>query len=171
MAVTVYIEDLFSDMVQAVSTKLTFPVYFQHGSLLEINQSLAQMSQSNEFKDKKFPLVALLHDYPVIKGGAFLQVRITVLIATNTLSSYKADKRLEVNFKPILDPIYNELLNQIYLNPNFLTQSTLRLSHTKIDHYYYGTEGSSGHSSTRFNDLVDCIEIRDLELSIYPKNC
>lgn len=171
MALTVYIEDIFEDLVAEVSAVLGFPVYYQHGSLLEINQNLAQMSQSTTFKSQKFPLVALLHDYPRNKGGQFEQVRLTILIATNTLAEYKADKRLEVNFKPILDPIYNELLKQIHLNNNFLTTSSLRLSHTKIDHYYYGTEGPSGHSATRFNDLVDCIEIRDLELSIYAKNC
>lgn len=172
MALIVYIEDVFEDLVSKVSTALNKPIYYMHGSLKEINFRLEQMSKSKDHFDKKFPLVALLHDYPRSRGGVYEEVTLTVLISTDTIANYISDERLSNNFKPILDPIYLELMNQLNLSSFFNTRSALLIPHQKIDHYFYGTEnGNNGHAQNRFNDLVDCIEIRNLELSIYAKNC
>lgn len=172
MALNVYIEEILAGIVIKVSEKLGFPVYYMHGSLKEINARLAMLSQSGSGQAEKFPLVALLHDYTRSRGDAFETVNATILIANNTLATYISDERLEKNFKPVLDPIYLALLDEFNISPYFNTRSALLISHTKIDHYFYGTEaGTTGHVVNRFNDLVDCIELRDLELVLYTKNC
>lgn len=169
MALVIYIEDILAAITIRVSEALNTPIYYMHGSLKEINARLAQLSQSKDGQNQKFPLICLLHDYTRRRGDTYETAEITILIANNTLANYISDERLEKNFKAVLNPIYLELLRQLHLSPYFNTPSELRISHTKIDHYFYGTEGVGGVN--RFNDLVDCIELRDLELIIYAKNC
>lgn len=145
-------------------------VNYLYGHPVEIANTLVEWSKGND--NKKYPLIALLQDFPETMGtvGIDADVTLRVLIANRTQNTYKAAKRYEVNFKPILYPVYEEFIKQLkrsgftigYNNP-----------HTKIDRLYWGTDTFFGNgAANQLNDYADCIEIQNLKLIINENlNC
>ena len=83
------------------------------------------------------------------------------------------DERYAKNFIPVLYPIYEAFLNKIntftYGKRNgkpFLTKSVDFIKHTKIDRPFWGRDTFLKNDANRFNDYIDAIEIRDLDLLI-----
>lgn len=178
------IVDVFGDIVSKVSASLTAQlrdfdqgitgVHYLHGHPMEIIETLSQKAKSNVHKWKKYPLVALFQDFPERKfsePGIESEPSLHLIIARATAPTYKADQRYEKNFKPVLYPIYVELLNQISISKVFMTYGTSQIPHVKIDRLYWGREGLYGNEGNAFNDWVDCIEIRDLKLKTYLNYC
>ena len=180
---SVYIVDVMREVVGRVSAKLTpslialdsniTGVHYDHGHPLEIINTLADKDKSNTFTFRKYPLVALFQDFPESKGeiGFDSEVTLHMIIARSTVNTYKAQERYEKNFKPFLYPIYQELLNQIWLSKPFNVKSAGQIQHTKIDRLYWGKEGLYKNEGNVFNDFIDCIEIKDLKLKVNLKNC
>lgn len=190
----VYIVDIFRDVVaatqNAVISKKNEPVktllqslqeydtnitgiHYQHGHPLEIIETLEQQTQGTTQKFKRFPLVALFQDFPEEKGrsGFDSETTLHILICYGTKNTYKATQRYEKTFKPVLYPIYLELLEQIRLDSRFNVVNTSLIEHTKIDRLYWGRETDSGNKANKFNDLLDCIELKNLKLKLDRKIC
>lgn len=185
----IYVVDVMRDVVSNVSTKLTAgfkeidskidAVHYEHGHPVEIINKLNEKNEVQEFKFKRYPLVALFQDFPEKvsdKSGIQFEVSLHLIIARITDNDYDATKRYTENFKPFLYPIYFELLNQIHLSSfgrwkPFLTKAPELIEHTKIDRLYWGKEGLYANEGNVFNDFIDCIEIKDLKLLINIKNC
>lgn len=166
----VYVVDLIGDVVERVKCK--FPtVNYQYGHFLEIANTLVEWSKGS-FDSKKYPLIALFQDFSEVKSntvGIDSRVSLHILIATRTQKDYKAEKRYEVNFKPILYPIYYELMHQLQRSNYF--QHAGDIPHTKIDRLYWGTETIFANTANNLNDYADCIEIQNLELNVKPIKC
>lgn len=182
----VFVADILRDLVGKVSTKLTpqltafdsmiTGVHFDHGHPIEIIETLKQKDSSGtNLVFDKYPLVALFHDFPEVynqEPGFQGQVTLHLIIARLTEPTYKADQRYDQNFKPVLYPIYAEFMKQIVHSKYFTgAQSVNQLSHTKIDRLYWGREGLYKNEGNIFNDWIDCIEIRDLQLKLNLNNC
>ncbi len=180
----VFIVDIFEGIVQAVSTKLINylqtidpaieAVNYLHGHPKEIIETLMQRDKSDTFQFKKYPLVALFQDFPENHNqqiGIDNEASLHLVIVQSTRPDYKADERYTKNFKPILYPIYMELLQQISFSKAILNYGVGDLPHTKIDRLYWGKEGIYGSEANVFNDFLDCIELRDLKLKINMKFC
>jgi hypothetical protein len=180
----VYIVDKFGEVVTAVSAALTpslvaydsliTGVHYLHGHPTEIIETLTQKDKSDTFKFTKYPLVALFQDFPEAHNqqiGIDNEATLHIIIAYSSRPTYKAEERYTLKFKPVIYPIYLELLKQITLNKAFLNYGIQNLGHTKIDRLYWGREGLYGNTGNVFNDFLDCIEIRDLKLKINLKNC
>lgn len=149
-------------------------VHYQHGHPKEIIETLMQLDKSSTMQFDKYPLVALFQDFPEVHTGQVgfdSEVTLHIVIVNSTKADYKADERYELNFKPILYPIYYELLKQFNFSKRFSTYGVSTISHTKIDRLYWGKEGLYGNDGNIFNDRLDCIEIRDLKLKVNLKNC
>lgn len=173
--------NVFRDIVEKVSDKLTpqlqtydsliTGVHYEHGHPLEIVETLTQKDKSNTHRFKKYPLVALLQDFPEHNnrnGFDEIEPVFRVLIIRATKPTFKAAERYDYNFVPVLYPIYEELLKQIDKSPVFLTYGVTTISHTKIDHPYWGRDGLWGKEGNIFNDWVDCVEIQNLKLKTKP---
>lgn len=182
MAKTIIVEEV-KKIVQNVSDVLTpkfknldqyiEAVHYLHGHPLEVAQTLSERTKAG-FSFKKYPLIALLQDFPErhgIKEGFEMEVNLHLLICKSTQPTYKAEKRYEVNFKPFLYPIYDELLNQIHKSKVFVTDSVETISHTKIDRLYWGTEGAMSNKANIFLDHLDIIEVKELKLFIKKNYC
>lgn len=182
----VYVADIMSDLVGKVSTKLTAQlqdfdsmitgVHYDHGHPIEIIETLQQKDKSGtNLVFAKYPLVALFHDFPEAynsEPGFQGQVTLHMIICRATDPTYKSDQRYDNNFKPVLYPIYAELMKQIVRSPYFMgAQSVNQLQHTKIDRLYWGREGLYKNEGSVFNNFIDCIEIRDLQLKLNLNNC
>lgn len=179
----VYIVDLIGDVVAKVSTQLLSTlqvidpniqaVQYDYGHPLEIVETLRQKDEVEEFHKEKYPLIALFQDFeedrtkdPDIYAGT----RLNIIIANHTSVEYKSKDRYTYNFKPILYPIYLEFLKQLGDSGYFQIVGT-KVPHTKIDRVYWGRQGLYNNSGNVFNDYLDCIEIKNLQLNINSKIC
>lgn len=169
----ILIDEIIKSKVETASLELNRPIFFMHGHILEIVQELKKLSEDKQSKAMRFPLVALLRDFPETKGqeiGIYSEARLNLIIATRTEPTYNSEKRKANSFIPVLYPIWEALEKQINWGQEFNT-SGIGLDYTQIDHYFWGREGIYGSDANIFNDWIDCIEIRDLNLKIKQPNC
>lgn len=148
------------------------PVYFKHDSILAIAKELSEMDQSS-LKFKKYPLVALVHDFDENMNTDLVTHSrlpdLNILIANNTERDYDSDMRYERNYKPILYPIYTQFIRNIEKSGMFAIRAN-GVPHTKSDRLFWGRYGLYGREGNIFNDYLDVLEIKNLNLSLI-KNC
>ena len=178
------IKDIIEPIVDKVSQKILstlqdvdpsiLAVNFMAGHPLEIVNRLQARTNNDALKFNKYPLIALFLDAEEDRGndiGVDAEVTLNLIIARSTKSDFIADQRLELNFKPILYPIYEEFLLQLYLSGKFLVKSKDAIKHQKIDRFFWGTESNKNNKANIFNDYIDCIEIKNLKLKVLKSNC
>ncbi len=141
-------------------------VYFMHGTLKEITSVLQAYTNSPTHKDKKYPLVILIRDVKekvndqrVGLGSSF---KCRLLIVTITNKDYRSDDREIKNFKPILIPIFEELVRQIRKSRLFGMPTLKAMEIVKWDCYFYG---SNVNDKNIFNDYIDAIDIESISLN------
>lgn len=148
--------------------KFEKPLTFLHGHFLEIVNTLSVYTQSEEYQDKKYPLVALIHDFEEKqKTEDVNETQIVILIANFTEPTLTAEERYEKNFYPVLYPIYNELINQLNGSPNTLGY---HVEHSKIDRLFLGKEALYKNAGVTLNDFVDAIELK-IKLKTIFQSC
>lgn len=187
---------IMADVVQAVSTailsdiqaaelavvKLTKPeatesnivaINYQYGHLREIIETMKQYEQSPELRYEKYPLIALFLDIPEqygASGGYPGDCRLRMALCYGTSTTLKASERYAQVMKPILLPLYDELIKQIEACREFVTMG--QVEHTMVERPYWGRGGLEDHEGNVFADAVDAIEITDLQLTInFNQNC
>jgi hypothetical protein len=164
--------DEFKAIVLAVKTALNLNfLNYQYGYVREFNETMESWGKSSVDHVKKFPCVYLLQPFTYERGivgfyGRFNNIRLFI-ITSEANKTKKAEERMTTNFKPVIYPIYRELLNQIDLSIAFSTQGVQRIKHNVTDRYYWGD------SQQQFlNDAVDCMEINGMQLDMYDnQNC
>jgi len=180
-----YIEDDLRIITESVSVALLAQlqeaqptiegVFFKFGTARELSESLIQLGKTDSGKTKKYPLIYMFVDVrePVGFVGNYEQLSLRLAIINFTKPTFKAEERLENNFKPILLPIYREFLRQLTLSGDmFLGASAVEnISHTMIKRYYWGTEVQESHDGNPFPDFIDGIEIDNLQLKHYLTRC
>ena len=143
-------------------------VFYEYGPGLEIKETLKQKDRSASFQFKKYPLVALLMDFEEERNpgiGVYAETKLTLVICHHTRPEYKTKERYEKNLKPILYPIYLELLEQLKLSGIAFSQNG-EYAHTKIDHPYYGRDDSNAGF-----DFLDAIEMKGFAIRLYQAEC
>lgn len=160
--------------LQLVDPKIT-GIHYEHGHPIEIVETITEKGEGVSEKFNRFPLVGLLQDFKEEIGsspGFYADGTFDLIICAGTDPNFKAQKRYDVNFKPILYPIYFALMEAIRLSRKFeLDPGAETFSHTKIDRLYWGRQGLYGMEGNVMNDRVDCIEIDGLKLRIKQQNC
>lgn len=175
------ISDQMRAIVEKMDTELyhadTFPYHlnFLHGHPLEIVQVLQERLNSPDHKDSRFPLIALFRDFKITKGkkteaDIVGDASLNMIIAMQTDPLYRADQREALVFKPILYPIYNELLRQIKLSAHY-SVNYAGIDHDQTDRYYWGRTGLYGNTGNTFNDYLDAIEIENMKLKVKSIHC
>lgn len=174
MAQTVYIVDEIGLVVTKVNTALTagsfghLPVYYMYGHPKEIAIRLQEITNSPTEAHKKFPLVILFTDITIEKDtpGFYGSARLRMLVCNYTEAHYTSEQRTELNYKPVIHPIKDELLKQLSLHNQFTYEDELRYQET--DMYFYG---SSINDKNVFPDRIDATELRDIRINIKNKIC
>lgn len=166
---------LIANEIEAVLLALPVPpissLNYQYGYIRELNETLQQWSKTETDRVLKFPLLYLEQPFNVQRStsaatyGKLDVVR--VFIINETQLNWKAKDRMDNNFKPIIYPIYRELLNQIDLSQAFSTQSADQIEHTFTDRYFWGND-----QQNVLNDKIDCsiVTFRNLTVNNNP-NC
>lgn len=178
-----FIPDIIREVVAKVSEKLTpgfkllddgiTGVHYEHGHPVEISNILAEKKDS-EFVFQKYPLIALLQDFPEKMGvndAIASEPTLHLIIARSTMPNFRATQRYDYNFKPYLYPAYMEFLHQLGKHKAVATFTPGQIAHTKIDRLFWGVEGQYGNSKNIFLDNLDIIEIKDLKIKLLTNYC
>lgn len=185
-----YIIDVFSQVVSATETAVLTTIQenetealgrttietvnYQKGHKVEMIQSLIEMDRAPTFQAKKYPMVWLVMDIKEHRGkrvGIYADVDLTLIIAHQTEQTRKVDDRYAKVFRPVLYPLYYEILNQVRLHNAILQSNADDITHDKIDRLYWGREAVGGNDRNKLTDFVDAIEITFLNLKFYFKTC
>lgn len=164
----IYIVDVIGEVATAADAVL-YPtlnkhILYTYGRSIQILKKLQSLNDAiaQTTKDGKYPLLALFQDFPEDIGtsGYYCTVRLPkISIATLTQCTDDPVKRYATTFKPILYPIYLEILNQLARHPNIIGNDPRAFVHRKWDRPGTQPEGQN------LNDYVDAIEIEGLQLT------
>jgi hypothetical protein len=145
-------------------------INYQPGTILEINETLVQMSQQSDLQYQRYPLFALLFSFKEDRNktlGIGEETELTIIIARRSDKIDKVPARYDNNFIPVLYPVYLEFLNQLSLDGRFMTTGIpTEIPHTKTDYPYY----DGGDNNNPFDDSVDAILLK-IKLKIYTNYC
>jgi hypothetical protein len=156
------IVDIIGDCVEVIKSKLHQHINYVYGRQSQILGKLHDMNDSVNFKDGKYPLFAVYMDFPERRGGEYYSdlVLPKIIIATLTVQTNYADVRYDINFKPVLYPIYYEFLHQLSVHPNIIQHDENAIPHTKWDRVGTLPIGMD------VTDHVDAIEINNLSITV-----
>lgn len=173
----------FGDVVRAVSSALTpslqnvdpliTGVHYEYGHYTDIQERLIAYSKTASKKQDRYPLIAVFEDDRVVhqRKGVYGVTGMKVLILALSNPNYTREQREETTFKPILFPIYEELLKQIWMSGHFMVYSPDQIRHTQINRPHWGDPSLYSNESYLFGDVLDGIELSNLELTIYLQTC
>lgn len=155
--------DEVAKVIEAVKTSLSLPnLNYLYGYLSEVNETLIQDSKTEEYRSKKYPLVWLVQPFEVQRKtlGVYGTIQsLRLIIINGSDKNWKAPQRMENNFKPVLYPIYESLLDRFAKSKAFSIVGTPQSSFT--DRYYWGAEQQEA-----LNDVFDCMDITINDLKI-----
>lgn len=162
--------EVLGEVVEQVRAALGLPVLnYQYGYVRELGETLAQYQASPEYAAKKYPLVWLQQPFTLRRGrdaqvyGEVRDLRVFVINASDP--TWKATRRMEQNFKPVLYPLYRELLRQ--LNSHAAISYDPNREHDVVDRYYWGEE-----QQQVLSDVVDCLIVQQLTVKLnHNTNC
>lgn len=159
----IVVEDILSKVVKRASITIDIDLSFQYGTLREIVENLNTLGKGGKVK---YPIVALIEPFRQRITDDGTRANLRLLIATMTSKTLKADERLEQNYKPILFPAYEALIDEI---KRVTASSTLE--HTLINHFEMGRESLQGYDKAILDDHVDAIEINDMNVLFRENKC
>jgi hypothetical protein len=181
---------IFEDIVAEVSTALTSTlianettvkgqstitgVHYEHGHLIEIDQTMREKAKGITERYNKYPCVVLVEDIPYTYGRTdyAATVSIRVLILHHTNEAQKSEEREAYNFAPVLRPIYRALVETIGNRREFVVSDPYRMPHVATERKFWGSQFSdTGTDKNRFCDYIDAIEITGLELTLDESFC
>lgn len=160
--------DEMEAVVTAVKTALALPVLnYQYGYVTELNETLNEWSKNPTDRALKFPLVWLAQPFPIKHDSVeyFGRATVDLFIFNRTDQKLKAEKRMTNNFKPVIYPVYNELIEQLSMHPTFMMQDDSAIKHETTDRYFW-----DGINSV-MTDIVDWMYIKGIEIIIRNKGC
>jgi hypothetical protein len=143
-------------IVEAVKTSLNLSVLnYQFGYVTELVQTLQQYDADPSGESIKFPLVWFAEPVDINRGEPGIYGKVedaNIFIINATGKDWKAKDRIDNNFKPVLYPIYRELLKKIIASASFDDVDIEKLQHKVSNRYWWGENEKSV-----LNDIVDCI--------------
>lgn len=176
-----YITDQIKTLVERVSNKLLTTlqefdsnikaISYHHGRKYDIVQLLKQKDETPDFevKETTYPMVWLYE--PIIEEespvtGCWARVTLNLAVFNTTDKDYTPEERYDNNFKPILDPIANELIEQIDKSGWYHLYDASQLKHKMKRCMMWGTSDNKNE----LNYYVDAVEFNNLVLDVYFKD-
>jgi hypothetical protein len=179
MVKSIYIPDLFQQVIDNMNDgdALESPVFFDAGHYKDVTRNLTLKDSSINDGAKKYPLIWLVMDFVERKGSGkdyYCELNdIGIIIGVPTLPEYAMTDRRDKSFLPTLYPVYDEFMYQLTASGLFTATAPDDIPHDKIDRPYWGgvnLDGSGG-SANLWNDMIDAIQIRKMQLFVNYQNC
>lgn len=151
------------------STEWNLAINFQFGSLVEINQILAEQREQTTAKNNRFPLVWMFINEGRDHDNTLYDFQTNIKLSFVGLSEvgWKAQQRLDSNMKLVLQPLVTLFLEAVQSSffSTVFDNEYKTLQYKDFYRYFYG---SSDKSKSIFDDPTDAIEI-DLSLTFKKK--
>jgi hypothetical protein len=175
----IIIEEIIGEVVKAVKTRLGRDVFYSYGHIREIAETLINHGKTHQYAVQKYPRVMLLCDFRETEpetGDYEAVATVQILIVAGSNPTFRAEDRIEKVFKPVLIPIYEELMGELKHNTPYVSVIG---EWERIKRYYLSgalndavrTLGvGSQNVKSLFNDHLDGIEIRNLKLK-FENHC
>jgi hypothetical protein len=159
------VSENLTERLQLVDAKIE-GVHYEHGTILEVNETLKAKDKSTANRFKKYPMVCLFTGFEERKTNGIVEYSIDLGIFHHTKKEQRTTDRYESVFKPILYPVYEELIKQLSFSGRFFWPGYMEQpDHTKFDRPFLGIESQNGNIRYIFDDSLDAIEIRGLRLN------
>lgn len=159
--------DELETVVAAVKAALGLSVLnYQYGEVEELNETLKQWEADPAKFNLKFPLVWVAEPYKIShkEVGIYGIAEVNIFVINQTKKDWKAKEREDNNFKPVIRPIYKELMNQICLSTSFDHPFFKWPDHDEWKRSYLGENRQS-----TLNDVVDAMKISGMKIRIHEK--
>lgn len=163
---SIYVVDKIAECVQYAGDKL-LPILsaydanitginYMYGPPKEMINTLTDWTKLNGKDKDKYPVVMLFQSFvETYTLGVVDAANVRIIIARrNSDPKLKAPQRYENNFKPVLYPVYEELMRQLAIESN----NFAFVDHIKTDWPFWG--GDDQQAANPFGDKVDIIEIK-----------
>lgn len=140
--------------------------FFFNGRRKEIVNEVANREKLNSLK--VYPLIALNGDYQYTRRGRLIDYKLNLLLAVATKQDYSTEEREEINYTPILYPLYEKFLDCFVRIGLFQWDANVDAvvpPHEPVNRYYYGANNSDGNIKNMFNEPVDAIELVNFEFT------
>lgn len=161
-----YVVDDMGTVVAAMRAVDSLVPFYMYGHRLEISNRLLEKTKDKVLKYQKYPLVALRMDIPETVKDGLWHYKLNIVIVAKTDPNYDTPERMQNVFRPVLYPLYEQLLQAIINSGLFMWEQGNDVPvHTKIDRPFWGITAKEGNTAYIFNDPLDGIEIIDLELT------
>lgn len=163
------IEEVVTEVRNDFTSEQNIPFY-DYGTTLEVVNRLRMKTDSNQFYDKKYPLIWYvigdsINEEVDSKKATKRQVKSnTIIICTKTKAEYSSKERYTNVIKPILRPLYD--LFMLKLKQNKTVRSIDGFKHEYYENLFWGRAGLYGHDGNIFNDRLDAIIIDSMDLFI-----
>lgn len=166
------ITEIIGDIVDKASEAMGIHINYLWGDWTYISNQLTIWSKTPETARLKYPVVCLFSPFDEDKTDARYQSKayVEMLIATSTMSDYTNEQREQNSFRETLRPIYQELIHQMKRSP-YLDFDRHHVPHNYSENYRYGARGVMMSEGQKFNDFIDGIDIKRLQLKIKKLNC
>lgn len=178
MSQPIYIVDVLRDVVAATSTVLLTTlqavdplitgIKFEYGHKNDINERIiAYGNQRINF----CPMVCLFEDYKLKHGDKNLTgiTNLIMVIIYYSKPDITRVQREENVFRPILYPVYLELLNQLKLSGAFSIYDVTSIKHDQINRPHWGDPEL--YKEYPLKGVFDGIELNNLQLTTFLKTC
>ncbi len=175
------IEDIMDEVVRKVNANVIdqiknecgniFSVQFMHGLWDEISKRLIDMGKNPQAQKHKFPLIVMFDNYPESGETKNKLITLQMFIFALTDRNYTSDEREAKVFKPVLEPIYQELLYQLARCEYFANASPERISHRKVKNKKFGKEDPYGVPNTIPFEYLDAIMLQNVQLYLARNTC
>lgn len=182
MSAPVFIVDVVRDIVAATSAALLtqlqavdpliVKIGFEYGHINDIRERIT--TKMNATPPVNFcPFVALIEDYKLTHGtvGVTGIVDMKMLILYYSKADITRQQREDAVFRPILYPVYLELLKQIKLSGKFSVYDETLIRHDQINRPHWGDPGLYGNTQYPLTGVFDGIELSNLQLTTFLNNC
>lgn len=164
--------DIFREIVAGVSGDVGYIVNYQFGDWQYMAKTLSAMGKAPITAGRKYPMVGLYSPFEEDRSDpSFTSVRLSLIIAVNTLGGYTNEERLDKSFKATLYPVYDSLIRRISSDRRLDIGPMSIVSHMKTDNFRYGRSGVYGDGKSEFDDRIDAIDIKDLRLKVKNATC
>lgn len=166
------IVDVFKEVVDKAEDIYDRDLYYEHGHILEINNTLIGKEKSINARNRKYPLIMLLQPFTETVQDIGYNVNLRLMICSSTKSDIKAQERYEKVFNPVLYPIYDSLMEALRRSKYFSWSGGLKMPpHTKTDRPFLGVSSENGNIRYIMSDKLDAIEITNLNLFYKDLKC
>jgi len=165
--------DIFKDkVIPLLNEGRELKAHFVWGDSSYIRETLLTLKKSSATAPFRYPLIGLYAPIDeTIQTDGGMSASVNVIIAVNTLPEYTNEQRLEISFKGVLRPLYEDFLNAVRGCKRFYIPYEGIIPHTYVENYSFGRRGALDVDGKEMDEKIDAIEIKNLELNFIKQTC